>query len=116
MIQKPSGYQRLFADLKRRAVFKVAAVYGAVAFAVLEVADLVFPALDLPEWTVTFVVAVAAVGFPFALVLAWAFEKTPDGMRRTDPATTGELEAIVAQPIGRRWARLAAGCGDWLRS
>ncbi len=103
MMQKPSGYQRLFADLKRRAVFKVAAVYGAVAFAVLEVADLVFPALDLPEWTVTFVVAVAAVGFPFALVLAWAFEKTPDGMRRTDPATTGELEAIVAQPIGRRW-------------
>jgi TolB-like protein/Tfp pilus assembly protein PilF len=103
MTKKPAGYQRLFADLKRRAVFKVAAVYGAVAFAVLEVSDLVIPALDLPEWTLTFIVAIAAVGFPFALVLAWAFEKTPEGVRRTDPATTGELEAIVAQPAGRRW-------------
>jgi TolB-like protein/Tfp pilus assembly protein PilF len=103
MTQNPSGYQRLFADLKRRAVFKVAAVYGAVSFAVLEVADLVFPALDLPEWTITFIVALAALGFPFALVLAWAFEKTPEGMRRTAPATAGELAAIVAQPAGRRW-------------
>ncbi|MCK5446496.1 MAG: hypothetical protein KAJ43_00070, partial [Gemmatimonadetes bacterium] len=103
MTQKPLGYQRLFADLKRRAVFKVAAVYGAVSFAVLEVADLVFPALDLPEWTITFIVALAALGFPFALVLAWAFEKTPEGMRRTAPATAGELAAIVAQPAGRRW-------------
>jgi len=103
MTQKPSGYQRLFADLKRRAVFKVAAVYGAVSFAILEVADLVFPALDLPEWTITFIVALAALGSPRALVLAWAFEKTPEGMRRTDPATKDELEAIVAQPIGRRW-------------
>jgi TolB-like protein/Tfp pilus assembly protein PilF len=103
MTQEPQGYQRLFADLKRRAVFKVAAVYGAVSFVVLQVADLIFPALDLPEWTLTFVVALAALGFPLALVLAWAFEKTPDGVRRTDPATTSELEAIVAQPIGRRW-------------
>jgi TolB-like protein len=103
MTQKPSGYQRLFADMKRRAVFKVAAVYGAMSFVVLQVADLIFPALDLPEWTITFILALAALGFPLALVLAWAFEKTPDGMRRTDPAAKGELEAIVAQPAGRRW-------------
>ena len=103
MTQEPQGYQRLFADMKRRAVFKVAAVYGAVSFVVLQVADLIFPALDLPEWTITFVVALAAVGFPIALVLAWAFETTPEGVRRTDPASSGELEAIVGQPIGRRW-------------
>jgi TolB-like protein/tetratricopeptide (TPR) repeat protein len=103
MSQQTSGYQRLFADLKRRAVFKVAAVYGAVSFVVLQVADLIFPALDLPEWTLTFFVAVAALGFPIALVLAWAFETTPEGVRRTDPAAKGELEAIVAQPVSRRW-------------
>ena len=103
MTTDPQGYQRLFADMKRRAVFKVAAVYGAVAFVVLQVADLIFPALDLPEWTLTFFVALAALGFPIALVLAWAFETTPEGVRRTDPASSGELEAIVAQPIGRRW-------------
>ncbi len=103
MTQKPPGYQRLFADMKRRAVFKVAAVYGAVSFVVLQVAEITFPALDLPEWTLTFIVALAALGFPLALVLAWAFEKTPEGVRRTDPARSGELEAIVAQPAGRRW-------------
>jgi len=103
MNEKPSGYQRLFADMKRRAVFKVAAVYGAVSFVVLQVADLIFPALDLPEWTLTFIVAVTALGFPIALVLAWAFETTPEGVRRTDPAARGELEAIVAQPVSRRW-------------
>jgi TolB-like protein len=103
MTEQPQGYQRLFADMKRRAVFKVAAVYGAVSFVVLQVADLIFPALDLPEWTLTFVVALAALGFPLALVLAWAFEKTPEGMRRTDPASSTEIAAIVAQPAGRRW-------------
>ena len=113
MTRDPQGYQRLFADMKRRAVFKVAAVYGAVAFVVLQVADLIFPALDLPEWTLTFVVALAALGFPIALVLAWAFETTPEGVRRTDPASSGELEAIVAQPIGRRWpSGLLALAGD----
>jgi TolB-like protein/Tfp pilus assembly protein PilF len=103
MTERPPGYQRLFADLKRRAVFKVAAVYGAVTFGVLQLADLVFPALNLPEWTLTFVVAMAAFGFPIAIVLAWAFEKTPEGVRRTDRAAAGELEAIAAEPIGRRW-------------
>jgi TolB-like protein/Tfp pilus assembly protein PilF len=103
MSEQPPNYQRFFADLKRRAVFKVAAVYGAVAFVVLQFADLVFPALGLPEWTTTFVVAMAATGFPIALVLAWAFEMTPEGVRRTDPAVRGELEAIAAEPIGRRW-------------
>ncbi|MEN8145592.1 MAG: hypothetical protein ABFS14_11640 [Gemmatimonadota bacterium] len=103
MMQKSAGYRRLFADMKRRAVFKVAAVYGAVAFVMLQVADLAFPALGLPEWTITFMVAVTAMGFPLALVLAWAFEKTPEGMQRTSPAEAGELETIAGQPAGRRW-------------
>ena len=98
-----SGYQRFFAELKRRKVFRVAAVYGAVAFVVLQVADILVPALHLPESFTTGIALVSILGFPIALVLAWAFESTPEGIQRTDVATTGEIEAIVAQPPARRW-------------
>jgi len=59
-------HQRWFAELKRRRVFRVVAVYGAMAFLVMEVADLVFPAIPLPAWTVSLVVWLAILGFPFA--------------------------------------------------
>ena len=94
----------LLAELKRRKVFHVTAVYGATVFVVLQVADLVFPRLGLPDWTITLVVALGVLGFPVAIVLAWAFETGPDGLRRTDPAEPGELEAIVAQSRSRRWS------------
>lgn len=97
------GYQRFFAELKRRKVFRVAAVYGAVAFVVLQVADILVPALHLPESLTTGIALVSILGFPIALVLAWAFDSTPSGLQRTDAATTGELEAILAQPAASRW-------------
>jgi len=97
------GYQRFFADMKRRRVFRVMAVYGAVGFVLLQVVELLIPALLLPEWTYRLIALLLIVGFPIAGVLAWAFESTPDGVRRTDPAATGELEAIAAQPASRRW-------------
>jgi TolB-like protein len=120
MSEVPS-YQRLFAEFKRRNVFRVAAVYGATAFVMIEAADLIFPRIPLPEWTIALVVWLSLLGFPIALVLAWAYEKTPGGMRVTDPAETAELDAIVAQPARRRWpAGLAAlvgvvllGLGAW---
>ena len=96
-------YQTFLAELKRRHVFKVAAVYGATAFVVLQLADIVFPSMGLPEWTIPLIVALTLAGFPLALVLAWAFETTPDGVRKTDPAASGELEAIASQPRGARW-------------
>ncbi len=98
-----SGYQRFFAELKRRKVFRVAAVYGAVAFVVLQVADILVPALHLPESFTTGVALLSMLGFPIAVVLAWAFESTPAGIQRTDVAKTGEIEAIIAQPAASRW-------------
>ena len=103
MADRPRHYQILFAELKRRQVFKVAAVYGAVSFALMQAVDIAFPRFGLPDWTVTFVVALLAVGLPIAVVLAWALEMTPEGVRKTDPAVSGELEAIVAQPPAGRW-------------
>ena len=77
------GYQRFFAELKRRRVFRVMAVYGIVGFVLLQIMDLVVPALLLPEWTYRFVAQILLLGFPVAIVLAWAFEMTPEGVRRT---------------------------------
>lgn len=99
-----NAVQAFLAELKRRRVFRVAAVYGAAAFVALQAADLVFPRLGLPDWTVTLVVALSVIGLPVALALAWAFDATPDGVRRTGPAAADELAAIVALPRSRRWS------------
>jgi TolB-like protein/Tfp pilus assembly protein PilF len=97
------SYQQLFAELKRRKVFRVMAVYGAVGFAVIEAAGEIFPRVGIPDWAVTLVVWLTLLGFPIAVVLAWAFESSPEGMRRTADATDEEIEAIIAQPASRRW-------------
>ena len=110
-----SGYQRFFAELKRRRVFRVMAVYGAVAFVILQVADIALPGLGLPEWTITLILALTILGFPIAIVLAWAFDMTPEGMQRTDKALPGEITQIVDAPAGNRWpVGLAAAGGTAL--
>ena len=83
-------------------VFRVVATYGAVSFVVMEAASVVFPAVQLPDWTISLVVWLAIFGFPIAVVLAWAFELTPDGVRRTVAASQEEIESIVTAPWGRR--------------
>jgi len=121
MSQTP-GYQRFFADLKRRQVFRVAAVYGAAAFVVIQAADVIFPRIPLPEWTVSLVVWLAILGFPLAIAISWVFERTPDGLKRTDEASASELEEIVTRPARSRWPAgvaallgigLLAGGGWW---
>jgi adenylate cyclase len=102
-MSESSGFRYLLAELKRRKVFRVTAVYGAASFAVLQAADILFPRIGLPDWTVTLVAALTLLGFPFALILSWAYEKTPDGLQKTGPAQEGELAAIAAEPVRRRW-------------
>ncbi len=97
------SYQELFAELKRRKVFKVSAVYGVVAFGLIQVVDPLTDALLLPDAFLTYVVATLLLGFPLALVLAWAFEVTPEGVQRTGTAAPGEIEAIVQAPASQRW-------------
>ena len=97
---------------------RVALVYGATAFAILQAADLVLPRLGLPDWTVTFVLLLTLAGFPIALIAGWAFELTPDGVRRTEssaePATTartGWLSLRTVLLVGI--ALLVAGLSGW---
>ncbi len=84
--------QSLLSELKRRRVFRVAAVYLVLAFAALQAFDIVVPALHLPDWTMTLLVVLAIAGFVAAIALAWAFDVTPEGVVR-DTATTAATAA-----------------------
>jgi TolB-like protein/Tfp pilus assembly protein PilF len=103
MTQGPNRYRNLLAELKRRQVFKVAAVYGGVAFVVMQAADFLVPALRLPDTVATGIALTMILGFPVALVLAWALEVTPQGVKREHQVTQEELAAIAAEPMSRRW-------------
>src|SRR5210317_821279 len=79
------GLPRFLAELKHRKVYRVALVYAAVGWALLEASGMVLPRLDLPDWTVNFVLAVVLLGFPLALIFAWIFDFSPQGIVRTEP-------------------------------
>jgi hypothetical protein len=85
-----------YSELRRRNVFKVGIVYFAVAWLLLQVSDTLGPALHLPEWFVSAVAFLLILGFPAALVFAWAFDLTPEGLKREDPA------APIAGKTGRK--------------
>ena len=83
-----------FQELKRRNVFRVAIIYVLVSWLLMQIGDVMFPALRLPEWTTTLLVAFLLLGFPVALIFAWAFELTPDGVVRT--ADVPENQSITS--------------------
>jgi TolB-like protein/Tfp pilus assembly protein PilF len=85
MSDKPS----LFSELKRRHVYRVAIAYAVVAWLVMQIASQIFPFFDIPNWAVRLVVLILILGFPVALILAWAFELTPEGLKRTDEIEPG---------------------------
>lgn len=88
------------AELKRRRVVRVAIVYVVVGLVVVEAANNLFPALNLQDWTVTFVVALAILGFPVAVALAWTFDITPTGVKRTPDLDVGtERRSIAVLPF-----------------
>src|SRR3954452_3654247 len=82
-----------FAELKRRKVYRVAIGYAVVAWLLIQVATQVFPFLDVPNWAIRLVILLLALGFPIALVLAWAFDITPQGVKRTE-----DLPGAPARP------------------
>ena len=86
-----------FDELKRRKVIRVAAAYLVVGWVIIEVASTVAPNLNLPEWTARMVTLLVILGFPLALILAWIFEVTPEGMQVTEGRTGSKrFYAIVA--------------------
>jgi TolB-like protein len=75
-----------FAELRRRNVYKVAVAYAVVGWLLVQVATQVFPFLEIPNWAIRLVILLTALGFPVALIIAWAFELTPEGIKRTESA------------------------------
>ncbi len=72
----------LFKELKRRNVIRVAIAYAVAAWLLIEITATTFPILKLPEWSVTLVTVFVLIGFPLALIFAWAFELTPEGLKK----------------------------------
>ena len=97
--------QNFFAELKRRSVYKVAVAYVVVAWLLIQVATQTFPFFEIPNWIVRAVILLLCLGFPVALVLAWAFDLTPEGLKRTDsneqqPARSGGHVWIYVAVVG----------------
>lgn len=76
-------------ELQHRRVFRVAALYGVVAWLITEISSVVLPALLLPQWTITLVIVLLIFGFPIAMIMAWIFDIGPEGIQRTEPLPTG---------------------------
>ena len=102
-----SGLKTFFSELRRRKVIRAAVVYVIVAWIVVEVSSVVFPILLLPEWSQRLVLGLALVGFPLVLVLAWAFELSPDGLQREQPREALDT-GIGSPPVATEPQALAA--------
>jgi TolB-like protein/Tfp pilus assembly protein PilF len=88
-----------FAELKRRNVYKVAIAYGVVAWLLMQVASQIFPFFEIPSWAVRLVVLALIIGFPVAVILAWAFELTPEGIKREEDV---DLGSSITGKTGRK--------------
>jgi TolB-like protein/Tfp pilus assembly protein PilF len=111
--------KNLFAELKRRNVYKVAVAYAVVGWLLVQIATQTFPFFDVPNWAIRLVILLVVIGFPVALLMAWAFELTPEGLKRADDVDLatgrvrpdGGLAAPRKQPGGRTWIYvIIAGC------
>src|SRR2546430_5781346 len=90
-------------ELKRRKVYRVAVAYAIVAWLLIQAASILFPTFEAPPWVMKVFVSAVILGFPVALILAWAFELTPEGIRRSE-----EIPPREAKPskVGRRWTAI----------
>jgi ketosteroid isomerase-like protein len=96
----------LFSELKRRNVFRVALTYAVVAWLLIEIAAVFLPMLDAPKWMITTFLALLAVGFAVALFISWAFEMTPEGLKRTEELSPDE---VIPYWSRRKFARFIIG-------
>jgi len=96
----------LWKELQRRHVLRTIAIYAPAAFILLELVDIITPALSLPPWTVTLTVIILAAGFPVIVILAWIFDITPEGVKKTD-SIDKSFEVISSEGLKRRKLRVS---------
>jgi TolB-like protein len=97
-----------FAELKRRSVYKVATAYVVVAWLLIQVATQTFPFFEVPNWATRLVILLLVLGFPVAVIIAWAFELTPEGIKRMEDAA---VAAPVKRSGGRAWIVIVVAAG-----
>src|SRR5919198_4485027 len=97
------GNHNFFAELKRRNVYKVAVAYAVIAWLLMQIASQIFPFFEIPNWAVRLVLLLLIIGFPIALIIAWAFEATPEGIKRTEAA-----DAAGERSRGGAWVYIVA--------
>ena len=95
-----------FAELRRRNVYKVAVAYAIVAWLLIQVATQTFPFFEIPNWCVRLVIVLLLLGFPIAVILAWAYELTPEGIKRTEDVAP---EQSIKRGTGRKLNSLIIG-------
>jgi TolB-like protein/Tfp pilus assembly protein PilF len=98
-------WRRFLGELKRRNVYRVAVTYAVASWVLIQIATQVFPFFDIPTWAVRVVVLLLVLGFPVALILAWAFELTPEGIKRTEDVP---LHKSIRHHTGRKLLAFAA--------
>ena len=94
---QPTGFAAFWQELKRRKVMRVAAAYTVVSWIIIQVSATVLPALLIPEWTIRLVVILVILGFPVAIVLAWAFDLTPEGIKTTKSLRLENGDSVVSK-------------------
>lgn len=100
--------RNFFSELKRRNVYRVAVAYAVVAWLLIQIATQLFPFFEIPNWAVRLVVLLLALGFPIALILAWAFELTPEGIQLTASARAdGAIRKRMGRPVF--WSLIGLG-------
>src|SRR5438477_4445751 len=97
--------RNFFAELKRRNVYKVAVAYAVVAWLLLQGASIVLPSFEAPAWTMKVLIVALAVGLRVAVVFAWAFEITPEGIKRESEI---EPNKSITHKTGRKLAAVTA--------
>ncbi len=86
-----------FQELRNRRVLRVMTVYLGTGYVILEASDMIFPRLGLPEWSVTLILGLLLLGFPVAMILAWVFQMTPEGLRRS--LSDGKKQDTTQKPL-----------------
>ena len=89
----------VIAELKRRNVVRVAVLYGLAAWLILQVADVLVPALGLPDWVMRFVALLLILGFPLVLIFSWVYELTPEGLKKQHEV---DLDQSITHETGRK--------------
>ncbi len=102
MAQRSNNLEKFWQELKRRKVFKVVAMYAGTAFIILQLVDIIAQPLQLPTWTITLVIILLCIGFIITLLIAWIYDITPEGIKKTESIEEAKNEESKVILVKRR--------------